>query len=330
VSERSRWQLALAPLTNAAAWREQRVHAWSERNRATGLYRDEEAQWLAEDTLKRLLGQSPSTMGVVSYDVHLDGQRAGECWLHVEPEGRTRRASLWEIALADWDGVGASDLVGSLLDVALRHGASGLEVRVFRGESCAAHLVETGHLHRISSRMVRRLDNTTAFAPSGLAFSLDLMTLEEFEANRDHLIAEYASSMVRAGIFDPDEALADARRQTVMMLPRGLNTPSHTWFVVRCNGERVGTLWLHESVEDGSGSVFDIEIDDRFRRHGIGREVMIAAEEFFRQRNLRYLELHVFGYNSVARDLYSSLGYVCVEDSYICDPGSEFARARTS
>ncbi len=319
MSDVAAWELVNSPITQAALWRLERIRQWHQRNLATGLFLDDEAQWQAENTLNRLLGHSPSTVGVVNFDVRCNGARAGECWIHVEPEGRTRRASLWELSLPHWSGEGAGELANTLTSAAHHCGASGLEVRAFRGNDASLHLARSGSLFRISSRMIRRLDSTPPLHNDGPTIRLDPMTSDEFAENRDHLVAEYARSLVLAGIFDPDEALADAHRQTSMMLPRGLETASHSWFVVRVGDQRIGTLWLHESRGDASGSVFDIEIAPEFRHQGYGRSVMIEAENYFRRRHRRFLELNVFGYNAVARELYSSIGYEAVEESFIRD-----------
>ncbi len=313
------WTLVPRSIDNAAEWRSQRSDLWRRRNVATTQYADVEAKWLADDFLKRLLGNAPSTMGVVSYDVCCNGDRVADCWIHVEPAGRTRRASLWELNADNWSGDGAVELLDELVRTAHSHRASGLEVRAYRGDGAMKYLVDTGELHRISSLMVRRFDGTTEPIESSVTVELVPMTSEQFEMNREHLIAEYASSLVRAGIFGEDEALADAKRQTVMMLPRGLSTPSHFWFVLRAGDQYIGTLWLFESRVNSSGHVYDVEVHPQYRGQGFGRAAMISAEKFFRARNARYLELHVFGYNDQARSLYESLGFVSVEESFIRD-----------
>jgi ribosomal protein S18 acetylase RimI-like enzyme len=319
VAKQVQWELVPRSQGDPVQWRARRSELWRKRNLATTQYADAEAAWLADDTLNRLLGQSPSTMGVVAFEVCRSGDLVADCWLHVEPSGRTRRASLWEFNAAQWSGSEAEQLVDELVHKAQEHGASGLEVRAFRGDHATAHLVSTGKLHRISSLMVRRIDSTPPPTECLANITLEPMTIEQYEDNREHLVSEYASSLVRAGIFDEREAAADAKRQTAMMMPRGLFTKSHSWFVLKSADETVGTLWLFESRIDSSGHIYDVEIAPQHRGRGFGRAAMIAAENYFRGRNARYLELNVFGYNNVARALYESLGYVSVEESFIRD-----------
>jgi ribosomal protein S18 acetylase RimI-like enzyme len=46
-----------------------------------------------------------------------------------------------------------------------------------------------------------------------------------------------------------------------------------------------------------------------YRRRGVGRALMEAAEAWAREVGVRKLELHVFPYNDAAIALYESLGY---------------------
>jgi ribosomal protein S18 acetylase RimI-like enzyme len=46
-----------------------------------------------------------------------------------------------------------------------------------------------------------------------------------------------------------------------------------------------------------------------FRRRGVGRALMDAAEGWAREVGVRKLELHVFPYNEAAIALYEGLGY---------------------
>lgn len=73
----------------------------------------------------------------------------------------------------------------------------------------------------------------------------------------------------------------------------------------------VGTLWLgpFDPKHPHDWWVFDIEIGEEFRGRGYGRAAMLLAEEVARGNGARKLGLNVFGHNTVAQHLYSSLGY---------------------
>ncbi|MDN3905792.1 GNAT family N-acetyltransferase [Arthrobacter sp. YD2] len=58
--------------------------------------------------------------------------------------------------------------------------------------------------------------------------------------------------------------------------------------------------------------VSDIEIHEDHRGKGYGRAAMQLAEVAAAEQGAATLGLNVFGYNTVARDLYESLGYETV------------------
>jgi GNAT superfamily N-acetyltransferase len=73
----------------------------------------------------------------------------------------------------------------------------------------------------------------------------------------------------------------------------------------------VGLLWLHARPDVAGTSVwiFDVEVDEDRRGHGWGRELMTYAEQWAREQGATEIGLNVFGGNTVARRLYTSLGY---------------------
>lgn len=46
------------------------------------------------------------------------------------------------------------------------------------------------------------------------------------------------------------------------------------------------------------------------RGAGYGRAIMLAAEDYARERSIDEVRLNVFGGNSIARSLYRSLGFL--------------------
>jgi ribosomal protein S18 acetylase RimI-like enzyme len=56
--------------------------------------------------------------------------------------------------------------------------------------------------------------------------------------------------------------------------------------------------------------IYDVHIDDVQRGRGYGKAAMLLAEEEARRRGLDSVALNVFGRNTLARGLYTSLGYV--------------------
>jgi len=137
------------------------------------------------------------------------------------------------------------------------------------------------------------------------------MTRPEFDAFLERLIPEYAADNVRAGYWSEAEALEKARQQTGSLLAQGLQTKDHYLYTLYDGDEAVGAIWLRVELERPikSGFIFDVHIEEKFRGKGYGRQIMLLIEEKARELGVKRIGLHVFAYNSVAHNLYKSIGY---------------------
>jgi RimJ/RimL family protein N-acetyltransferase len=138
-------------------------------------------------------------------------------------------------------------------------------------------------------------------------------TEKEFEDYRRQGIARYAEENVKAGFWNPAEAIEKSRAAHEALLPQGLATPHQHLFSIREmeNGEQVGTIWLSEDTESGipSGFIYDLFIFEPFRRRGYATRAMRALEDKAKGLGLTVMYLHVFAHNPAARSLYDKLGY---------------------
>ncbi len=73
----------------------------------------------------------------------------------------------------------------------------------------------------------------------------------------------------------------------------------------------VGRLSISRDPHPASRHVADLGlmVAQGFRRRGVGRALMAAAEDWARGVGVRKIELHVFPYNEPAIALYEDLGY---------------------
>ena len=135
---------------------------------------------------------------------------------------------------------------------------------------------------------------------------------DEYAAWRQHVTEAYATDISENG--DTPRAAADQQAVEGMaqVLPDGLTTPGHLIFALDLDGASVGTLWLAEREVSGRQALFvyDVEVDPAWRGRGIGRSAMLLAEAQALALGIHRIELNVFGGNTVARNLYRSLGYL--------------------
>jgi ribosomal protein S18 acetylase RimI-like enzyme len=137
------------------------------------------------------------------------------------------------------------------------------------------------------------------------------MTEAEFQAFLADSVPEYASEKVRAGNWTPEEAMERSRKDHATLLPDGLASPNQHLYTIELAGSPVGRLWLCVDPQSagGAGFIYDLRVDEPFRRQGIAAEAMRLLEKEGRSLGVRSLALHVFGYNRAARALYEKLGY---------------------
>lgn len=144
-----------------------------------------------------------------------------------------------------------------------------------------------------------------------MTLELRPMRDDEFAAWYPLMRDEYAEDMVRDAGVDPEAAATRAAEQMEQLFPGAQPSPEQLVYVLEAHGEPVGRLWLcvrEDSFQSGV-FVYFVGIDESQRGHGYGKEAMLLAEEEARRRGCAKISLNVFGRNTVARGLYSSLGY---------------------
>lgn len=141
------------------------------------------------------------------------------------------------------------------------------------------------------------------------------MEADALGAFLEHSSAEYVRERIEAG-DSPEYAAERAAQSNAEYFPDGQPAEGQLIFEVvdDDNGsgcEVVGTIWLGPfSLEHPTAWwVFDVEILAEKRGRGYGRLAMQLAEVEARERGAEKLGLNVFGHNTVAQNLYRSLGY---------------------
>lgn len=137
------------------------------------------------------------------------------------------------------------------------------------------------------------------------------MTQPEYEAFVERAIPEYAPDNVRTGYWSESEALEKSREGYEKLLPKGLQTENHFLYTLYDANEAVGMIWIRADLQSPTknGFIFELYVDEKFRGKGYGKQAILLIEEKARELDLKSLGLHVFAVNTVARNLYESVGY---------------------
>ena len=142
--------------------------------------------------------------------------------------------------------------------------------------------------------------------------TLQPMTESDFQAYLAKTIPEYANEKVQAGNWSADEALERSRKEHEGFLSEGIHTPGHFLFnLLNDDNEKDGLLWYTARPKPpGLAFIYDFEIYEPFRRRSYAIQALAALELDAAQRGLNKLELHVFGHNSAACELYKKASFI--------------------
>jgi ribosomal protein S18 acetylase RimI-like enzyme len=140
------------------------------------------------------------------------------------------------------------------------------------------------------------------------------MTQPEYDAWLDSAIKDYAQDKVQAGAWEAGEALERSRGEFHKLLPAGLESPDNHLYSIWSDDAPldtpVGVLWIAiPTWKRTMAFIYDIIVFEPYRRHGYGRQAMLALEDKVHALGLDSIGLHVFGHNPGALALYQQVGY---------------------
>ena len=119
----------------------------------------------------------------------------------------------------------------------------------------------------------------------------------------------YVNDLERHAGMTHVEAEEKAHRDYGSLFPGGKPTEGqHLFAIENERGDTIGRLFF--ATRPSGVWLYEIELEERVRGRGLGREAMLAFEEHARGLGAERVTLNVFGGNEVARSLYRSLGYV--------------------
>lgn len=142
---------------------------------------------------------------------------------------------------------------------------------------------------------------------------ITLTKMSQAEYNVWHVKSKdtYRDEIIKNGMT-LSEAQKKADDDMFKLLPDGLNSLDQHIFSIKEDGKNwIGTIWfgVRGAEDNRKAFIFDIVLEVDTRGKGYGKKAMLLIEDELKKLNLKHIGLHVFGHNSVARNLYEKLGY---------------------
>lgn len=141
------------------------------------------------------------------------------------------------------------------------------------------------------------------------------MTEEEFRVWAPLSQKAYAEDTARAKGYTQREAELIADESFAKLLPQGIDSKDHFFYVLDLGGESLGTFWfsLQGTVKKRKAFIYDVKIQESHQGKGYGRVIMQLGEQKAKEVGASAIALHVFGFNDRAIKLYQSLKYVTTD-----------------
>jgi ribosomal protein S18 acetylase RimI-like enzyme len=134
-----------------------------------------------------------------------------------------------------------------------------------------------------------------------------------YQAWHGSSVHDYAEEKVASGNWLAEDAMDRSERAFAELLPEGRRTPGHEIrSMVNDAGQAVGYAWfVAEDRPFGRVAfIYDIAVDPEHRRKGYAQAALGEIEAWARDHDCVGVQLHVFGGNTGARELYRRAGYV--------------------
>lgn len=141
------------------------------------------------------------------------------------------------------------------------------------------------------------------------------MSADDLANYLTHAIPRYAEEHVKAHLWQAKDAHQRAKQIINERLPEGVNTVNHYLYCIQRKMDsktiHVGYLWftVEKRPYGREAIIFDMVIDQKFRRRGYGADAFSLIEEKVRELGLDTITLRLFGNNRGAQGLYESLGF---------------------
>ena len=86
--------------------------------------------------------------------------------------------------------------------------------------------------------------------------------------------------------------------------------PKNTICYITDDNTKIGYIFYNINESNNFTFLYNIRIFDEFQKKGYGTRSLNLLEEKMKENNIKYIKLHVFAHNKIARNLYKKLNYI--------------------
>ncbi|SNY50225.1 GNAT family N-acetyltransferase [Paractinoplanes atraurantiacus] len=263
----------------------------------------EEAARESERQTRAMLPDGVATEGQLLCKGMAGGTEVGFLWISLPGTTFATMAWISEIEVAEEHrshGYGGAMLRAAEADLAAR-GVGRVGLHVFGDNTGARRLYR-----RLGYRLLTQIRARPATDAAG-SVTLTPMTPEEYARRLDELIATDPMVLVR-------ERPERARERAAELGPDGLHTAV-------AGGRPVGWIWITKPspARPGIGTVLYVWVDEPYRRKGLGRELMAAAEATVARHGVPQIGLFVSASSHGAQEFADRLGFPVVSEQLVKD-----------
>lgn len=141
--------------------------------------------------------------------------------------------------------------------------------------------------------------------------SLEKMTIDSFKPFMEKSQNNYSKDIALSLDILLEEAEKFSADQMLELLPGGFLSKGHFFYDIVDDNLTVGCLWIYIQEKCGTKMIFiyDIFVEESFRRKGIGSEALRVLEILATKMDIHRVGLHVFAHKKLAYKLYRKMGF---------------------
>ncbi len=148
---------------------------------------------------------------------------------------------------------------------------------------------------------------------------LNLKLIPKNETEKEQFLKEtttdYAEGLAKANDLNIEEAMEMSKRQIEQALKQKKETTQTkivTIFDETIN-QAVGGIWFVINTEKMTAYAYQIFVDEKHRGKGYGKAALNELHNFCKTQHIKKVGLSVFGWNTLAFELYKKMGYEIVQ-----------------